>query len=137
MNAMSNLVDERRAERGSALITVLVLLTGLLILAYAFSRSVQQSQSRASASYDDQRAFDLAEAGLHEGMEATRAGLTGNVGSMDAPAALGGGVLWVEATDLGGDRRRLVSTALVGGGRQALEAVVHVQPAKAPIFVAT
>jgi len=59
------------------------------------------------------------------------------VASQVEPALLGGGVLWVEANDLGNDQKRIVSTAMAGRGRAALEAVIHFEPEKPPLFVAT
>ncbi len=126
-----------RDRRGGALITVIVLLTSLLVLTFAISRATLENQDHALASYDDQRSFALAEAGLHEAYEALREEASGNVGSIAEPALLGGGVFWVEATPLGNDRTRLVSTALVGEGRQALEAVVLVENPEPPLFVST
>ncbi len=134
---MSATFQTTNPRRGSALITVIVLLTSLLILSFAISGATLENQDDTAASYDDLRAFSLAEAGLHEGYEALREDRWGGVGSMNAPAQLGGGVFWVEAFDLGNSRKRLVSTALVGEGRQALEAVVQVEIAEAPLFVAT
>lgn len=134
---MKQSIDRSRNERGSALVSVVVLLLGILVMGYAFFRSALSGQKSARASLDEQRALYLAEAGLNESIEALRSGKPGNVGSADAPAYLGGGVLWVEATDLGDDLRSLLSTAMVGSGRHAIEAVVHLQPDDPPLFVAT
>ena len=123
--------------RGSALVPVLVLLSGILVMGHVFFRSTLADQKSIRQGTEDKRAFFLAEAGLHEGFEAVRSGHPGGVASLESPALLGGGVLWVTATPLGDDRTRLVSTAMVGQGRQALEAVIHFAPELPPLFVAT
>jgi len=125
------------SSRGSALVPVLVLTAAALTVAFAFSRSTLGVQKTNRESLADRQAFFLAEAGLSEAFEALRAGRPGSVGSLDAPARVGGGVLWVTSGDLGDDRRRLVATAMAGSGRYALEAVVLVEPAQDPLFVAT
>ena len=129
--------DRSANTEGSALVSVLVLLLGVLVMGYAFFRSTLAGQQSARGSLDEQRAFYVAEAGLHEAFEAIRDSRSGNVASMDAPALLGGGVVWVTATPDGDDRTRLVSTGMVGSGRNALEAVIHMAPDDPPLFVAT
>jgi hypothetical protein len=130
-------VRESAGGRGSALVAVIVLLTGMLVMSYAFFRTTVSAQKSAHADLEDKRAFFLAESGLHEAYQAIRTGHPGGVATADQPALLGGGVLWVEATPLGGDQTRLVSTGMAGQGREALEAVIHYQPEKPPLFVAT
>src|SRR5262245_21600908 len=120
--------DRSRRNAGSALVTVLLLLFSVMVMAYAFFRSTLAERQSAHASIDDRRAFFLAEAGLHEAFEAVRTGRSGNID----PALLGGGVRWVDAAPLGNDQTRLVSTAMVGQGRDALEAVIRVAPEKPP-----
>ena len=122
---------------GSALVSVMVPLLGILVLGYAFFRATLAEKRNTRGDVDDRRAFFLAEAGLREAFESVREGNSGNIGAPDEPALLGGGVLWVESFDLGDDRKRLVSTALAGSGRSALETVIHVEPEKPPLFVAT
>ena len=122
---------------GSALVSLMVPLLGILVLGYAFFRATLAEQRNTHGDVDDRRAFFLAEAGLREAFESVRTGNSGNVGAPDEPALLGGGVLWVESFDLGGDRKRLVATAMAGSGRSALETVIHVEPEKPPLFVAT
>src|SRR5262245_3395158 len=128
--------DRSRTSAGSALVSVLVLLLGILVMAYVFFHSTLSGQQSSRQSLDDQRAFFLADAGLHEAFEAVRSGRSGNVATADQPALLGGGVLWVTATPLGGDLTQLHSTAMVGRGRDALDAVIHVAPEKPPLFEA-
>ena len=124
-------------QRGSALVSIMVPLVGVLVLGYAFFRTTLAAKHGAGSDLDEERAFFLAEAGIHEAFESVREGNTGAIGLPDQPALLGGGLLWVEATPLPGDRRSLVCTAMLGSGRNALEAVVHVAPEKPPLFVST
>jgi len=130
-------IDRNPSRAGSALVSVVVLLLGILVMGYAFFRSTLSNQRSGRESLDEQRSFYLAEAGLHESFEAIRSGKSGNVGSAAEPALLGGGLLWVVATPLPDDRRSLVCTAMLGSGRNALEAVVHVAPEKPPLFTST
>ena len=127
----------RGSRTGSALVSLMVPLLGILVIGYAFFRATLAEQRNGQGDVDDRRAFFLAEAGLREAFESVRAGNSGRIGAPDDPALLGGGVLWVEALDLGNDRKRLVSTAMAGSGRTALETVIHVEPEKPPLFVAT
>src|SRR5262245_1790316 len=86
---------------------------------------VESARSRAQlASYEQKRAFNLAEAGLAEAYMAVAIGRTGDVGSRAEPAKFGGGFLWVEATDLGHNVIGLESYALFRGGRAAQSLVV-------------
>lgn len=128
---------ERKREAGSVLVPVLVVLTTLFVMGYAFFLTAWSQQKSAHGDLDDQRAFFLAEAGLHEAFEAVRDGRSGVVGSMDAPALLGGGVMWTEVTDIDAERKQIVATAMAGSGRKALAAVVRVEPEVPPLFVAT
>jgi Tfp pilus assembly protein PilX len=91
------------------------------------------SDREVNGQVDDRRAFCLAEAGLAEAMTALRAGASGNVGNQGTPAYLSGGVFWVEATQLNATNTRLVSTALAGSGRAALEVVIE-KANQAPLF---
>src|SRR5262245_26949302 len=141
---MLRALDRSRGNRGNAMVTVLVLLFVVMCMAYAFFHKTIAEQRTAHANLDERRAFFLAEAGLHEGIEALRSGKSGKVGKAPPdepefdPALLGGGVLWVtNHDDVGADNTRLVSTAMVGQGRCALEAVIHVKPDDPPLFTST
>ena len=58
-------------------------------------------------------------------------------GNDTRPARLGRGVRWLEAAPLGHDPPQLHSTALVGRGRDARDARIHIAPDKPPLFLAT
>ena len=140
--------NTRHGREGLALATSMMLVLVLTTVSYAFFRVAYSGGQRTDAAFDDERALLLADAALHEGFEALRGGATGEIASMAAPAALGGGVIWVEAFDfyvdgagqrvqLGADETRLVATALVGAGRAAVEAVLRDETAGNPLFQAT
>lgn len=112
-------------RRGSTLVTVTILLGTMTVMALIFLRVGQRVSQEQEASLESTRANLLAEAGISEAMEAIRAGQSGDIGNADAPAYLGGGVLWVEATDLGGGRIQLDSIAMKDSGRAALRVVVE------------
>src|SRR5262245_11795929 len=101
---MARTFVRRNSREGSALVTVMVPLLGALVLGYAFFRSTLAEQASAHGDLDERQAFFLAEAGLHEAFASVRQGNSGGVATPDQPAQLGGGVLWVEATDLGNDQ---------------------------------
>lgn len=112
------------ARRGSVLIVALVALVGLMMVGAALARFSVAADREVEGKFDDRRAFYLAEAGAAEAMVALRGGASGAIASPDVPAFLAGGVLWVEATDLGGDQVQLVATAMAGAGRAAVSVVV-------------
>ena len=124
-------------EGGSAIVMSMLMMVGMLVLTFSMFRIAGSASDRLSGGLGDRRALFLAETGLHEAYESIRNGGDGSVGSLADPAYFGGGVLWVDATDLGGNRTRLVSTGMAGSGRMALEAVVEYSGGDAPIFQAT
>lgn len=111
-------------ERGSAMIAAVALVGTLMVLSLVFLRVGQQASSDQQAVVNGARAELLAEAGISEALEALRSGGSGNIGLQQDPAYLGGGVVWVEATDLGGNIYQLDSIAMKDSGRAALRVVV-------------
>ena len=122
---MESRQSDHSARRGSTLITVTILLGTMTVLALIFLRVGQRVGQEQDASQESARAALLAEAGISEAIEAIRSGQSGSIGSADAPAYLGGGVLWVTATDLGNGRIQLDSVAMKDSGRAALRVVVE------------
>lgn len=106
-----------------AVITVFGLCMGLVYL----SNTRLKTQNHA---VDVKSAFYLAEAGLAEAYAGLAVGKSGNVGTMAAPAAIGDGVFWVEATELGGGLVQLECTAVLQKGRVSLGLVAERVPAK-------
>jgi hypothetical protein len=99
-------------------VTVAAASAGVLLVSSHFAR-------RQSNAVHDQRAFYLAEAGLSEAYNAMTIGQSGQIGSMEAPARSGDGLLWVEAIPNDERSVRLESTAMVGLGRASLALVVE------------
>lgn len=126
---------KRNSRAGSALIMVLVVVTGLLVMLAAVGRVALSHKTEVVRDVDDRRAFYLAEAGLTEAIVSMRRGASGSVGTATTPALLGGGVFWAEASDIGGGRTQIDVAALHGSGRSALQAVVE-SDGQTPLFEA-
>jgi len=112
------------SRAGSTLLAVVTLVGTMMVLSLIFLRVGQQVSNEQLATVNGMRAEFLAEAGISEAMEAVRSGESGAIGNQKAPAYLGGGVVWVESTDLGDGRIQLDSMAMKDGGRSALRVVV-------------
>jgi len=112
-------------RRGNTLISVMILTGTMTVLSLVLLRVGVSVSDEQLASVESARASYLAEAGISEGLEAIRSGKSGSVGTSDAPAYFGGGVVWVEATDLGGGLTQLDAMAMKDGGRSALRVVVE------------
>jgi len=125
----------RPSQQGSALVMSTVVVFSLMTLSMAFLQVSLSASNEVGSNVDDERAQLVAEAGVSEALISMRFGASGNVGSMLAPAQSGGGLFWVQATDIGDNQTQLVSTAMVGSGRSAVELVV--QGDDAPLFQAT
>lgn len=112
------------SRAGSTLLAVITLVGTMMVLSLIFLRVGQQVSNEQLATVNGMRAGFLAEAGISEALEAVRSGKSGAIGSQEAPGYLGGGVVWVESTDLGDGRTQLDSMAMKDGGRAALRVVV-------------
>lgn len=89
----------RRGRRGSALVYALASVMLVAGLAASFLQVSTGIARRQSEAIEKKQAFYLAEAGLIEAVAGLQVGHTGNLGSALLPAAFGGGLLWVEATE--------------------------------------
>ena len=114
-----------RSRSGSALVSSLILMTLIATIGAALVQVQAAVARRQLASSEIKRALYIAEAGIAEAFGAIAIGKSGNIGTPDIPAAFGGGVYWVEATDLSDERVVVSSTGLCGSGRFALDAVVQ------------
>ena len=112
-------------RRGGALILATMAVTVVAVLTTCILQVVGQSSRREQSALDTRKSFYLAEAGLAEAYNGIRVGKTGNVGTAAAPAVLGDGLFWVEATELDEDRLELESTAMCGIGLVSLSMVVE------------
>ncbi|MFT5049393.1 MAG: hypothetical protein ACI8QZ_000786 [Chlamydiales bacterium] len=134
---MWNRTLKQSSQRGAAQIVVLVILATLGTLSAGYVRFLGASTKETVSSTDDRRAFLLAEAGLAEALTSIAQGHTGNVGNAGTPVALGGGLFWVEAADIGGEQKRLTVTACIGSGRSSLDIVVEGDGVDNPLFHST
>ena len=109
------------------MILTLLVVSALMTLGMAIASVSVSNSRRVSTSVSDRQAFLLAEAGIAEAIAARSVDGTGNIGSVDAPAYLDGGVLWVEATEINPTMTRLVANAMKDSGRASIEVVVGKQ----------
>jgi hypothetical protein len=115
------------ARRGNVLLLCIVLLVPMLIMGLVLMQQGGSQKNELSADADQARARFLAEGGVSEAVYSLYHGGNGNLASQDAPAALGDGVLWVEATHLPNKQVRLLALAMCGAGRAAVDAVVELE----------
>lgn len=125
----------RRATRGSALLTVTVLLAVALVLLAAFLQMVGASHSAQVQQRDDLQALYTAEAGLGEAYLALEQELdpaartaAASLGSEADPREFGHLSYWVEAEDLGARVYALRGSALDRLARERIELVVREIP---------
>lgn len=118
----------RGSRRGGVLIATLVLVMTIAGVAACLFQLDSTRARRQVASVDNKRAFNVAEAGLAEAFYGLTVGKTGAVGSQAEPAGFGGGLFWVEATDLGDGLIGLESVGMYGSGRATLSLVVRRAP---------
>ncbi|HEX6885171.1 MAG TPA: collagen-binding domain-containing protein [Planctomycetota bacterium] len=107
-------------RRGSALVFSVMSVMVVSILAAGFLQLSMSVTRRLNVYSDTQQAINLAEAGLAEAYSGLAVARTGNVGTMEAPAVLGGGLLWVEAEHHASGLVELECTAMYGTGRATL-----------------
>ena len=108
------------SRRGSALVFSVMSVLVVSILAAGFLQLSMSVTRRLNAYADSQQAINLAEAGLAEAYTGLAVARTGNVGTEEAPAVMGGGLLWVEAERYSNGMVELVCTAMYGTGRASL-----------------
>ena len=118
-------IQTSHPQTGSALAMALVVVTLVAGLGGAFLQLTGSISRTGRHNASATSAFYLAEAGLAEAFQAVRIGRTGQVGSEEAPASFGDGVIWVDASVTKDNQVRLRSTALVGQARATLEWVVE------------
>ncbi|NOT30637.1 MAG: hypothetical protein HOP15_09350 [Planctomycetes bacterium] len=112
-------------RRGGALILALVVVASVAGISLGLLRITQATTARQSHAVDDKRAFYLAEAGLSQAYFGLGAGMSGQIGSIEAPALVGDGLAWVDATERADGLLVLRSTGLCSAGRATLEVVVE------------
>ncbi|MFN0006331.1 MAG: hypothetical protein ACKVXR_00360 [Planctomycetota bacterium] len=124
----ASLLRARRRVRGaSALLMCVVILVPMLVIGFVMMKRGVALEQELGAESDQAQAAILAEAGIAEAVTAIRNGRNGIVASQAAPARLGSGLFWVEATFLANKQVRLNSVGMSGQGRAALDAVVRIR----------
>ncbi len=121
----ANTLDRPDSRRGGALLFSLIVVMTVSLLSLGLLQLTNSLGRRQKYSVEDKRAFYVAEAGLAEAYYGLSTGGTGDVGSITAPVTLGGGLVWVEATEEENGNLRLTSNGLHGAGRSTLEIVVE------------
>jgi hypothetical protein len=114
-------------QSGNVMLLCIVLLIPMLIMGLVLMQQGGSQKREISSDVDQARAQFLAEAGIAEAVYSLRHGGNGNLGSQAAPAGLGDGLFWVEATHLADKQVRLVALGMVGAGRAAVDAVVRLE----------
>ena len=127
--------DQRKAEDGSALVTVTIVMAVLLVLLAAFLRLVGAAHSEQGQKSDDLQVLYVAEAGLgeaylelEEGRVVPAAGPEPVLGSSEVPLELGNVRYWVEGENLGTRVYALRASALERQARERIELVVREIP---------
>jgi len=105
---------------GSAMVFSVVAVMVVSILAAGFLHLALSVTRRLNSTSDALQALNIAEAGLSEAYMGLGVAKTGNVGTAEAPAVFGGGLLWVEATQHSTTMVELKSTGMYGTGRATL-----------------
>lgn len=117
--------EATRTRRGSAILTVTVVLALLLALLAAFLRLVGAAHAEQHQRSDDTQVLYVAEAGLGESFLALEKGNDPNLGTAEEPRELGSVRYWVEAENLGQRVFALRATSEERGARERLELVVR------------
>lgn len=114
-----------KSRRGGALIASLIVATLLAGLGAGLVQVQTSITRRQTSSIDLTRAMYMAEAGLAEAFIALAQGKSGVIAGEDHPAALGGGLFWVEATEGADGQIKLKSTGIIERSHASLESVVQ------------
>ena len=127
--------SQQGSERGSAIVTVTIVLAVLLVLLAAFLRLVGAAHSEQGQERDDLQALYVAEAGLGEAYLDLEEGrlVPGEEeaparGSAEEPLELGNVRYWVDAQNLGTRTYALRASALERQARERIELVVREIP---------
>ena len=117
-----------RARRGSAIVTVTVVLATLLLLLAACMRFLGASRSEQVQEGDGLLALYAAEAGLAESYLALENGRDAHVGSAEEPRTFRDASYWVEPEPMGARVYALRATAHDRQARERIELVVREIP---------
>lgn len=137
MKLFPGYVKRDEGSEGAALFAVVTVVVVLTALSMTLLQRSSSYKEEVGTSASDDGARLLALAGVNEAMTALRAGSSGAVGTLGAPARLGDGLLWVTSEELPSGAFRLKSTAMAGSGRHAMSAVVERSGGLGDLFRAT
>jgi len=119
---------EKEASRGSAIITVTVILLVVLSMLGILFRVLFTSHAEQVQSRNDLRALYVAESGLGEAYLDIELGGTGVVGSQEDPRSFGDATYWVGVENLGFRVYALEGTGVDSGARKRIEVIVREIP---------
>jgi hypothetical protein len=118
----------KRDERGSALVTMVLVSAVLASLSAAvLCTSVSGTRERRSAQ-EDLRARYVCQAGLSAAVFDVERGQSGNLGDADHPVTWGGARYYVQRTDLAGGMIQLTATGVDERAGACMELVLHEVP---------
>lgn len=115
----------RARRRGSALVASMMFVMVVAGMGVVMVQIHTSQTKRQDQTIDNKRAIYIAEAGLAEGFLGVSQGMSGDVGSPEAPARFGDGYYWVEASELPNGQVSLLSTGMAGRGRFTISAVLE------------
>ena len=118
----------RSGERGSAILTVTVVLTVLMILLLAFLNLVGRTHAEQEQVRDGQQLQYAAETGLAEAFLELQLERDPVIGAPDAPREFSGARYFVEREDLGTRIYALQATAFDARNRERIELIVREIP---------
>jgi len=118
----------RESRRGSAIVTVMVVLAVLMVLLAAFVRLVGSAHAEQIQRSDDAQALYVAEAGLADAYLALEEGRLPPQSSPELPLEFGNASYWIETEPLGQRVYALRATAVERSSRERIELVVREIP---------
>ncbi len=112
-------------RRGGVLIAALFAVMTVAVMAACLLQVSGMRARRQGDALERRRAFYLADAAMAEAYTGMLIGKTGDVGTEEKPAKIGGGLFWVRAVALEESRVQLLSTGMWGRGRVDLAMTVE------------
>ena len=114
-----------RGRRGSATLIALLSVVAILGITGAVISVGMREQGERRGSVADEKARDVARAGVAHAVARLYADETGDIGTPDAPVGFGGGAYWVDVEDLGNGFFSATSEGTADRHTHAVEAVIQ------------
>jgi len=124
----------RKARRGTALVSVMVVVAALATVAVTLLTRVDATARGERSAKEHEAARLVAEAGLNVAYATMREGGDAVLGTEQQPLAFGGGTYWVEAQDLGDGTTRLVANGVAQGRQVESELVLQEEIVGTPMY---